>query len=181
VRVVAEPPRRVVLVGFMGAGKTEVGRRLAERLGYRFEDMDQRIEGRTGCTIAALFEERGEQAFREEEQREAAALASLDRRVVAAGGGAFVSPRTRALLQEGALTVWLQCDLETLLRRIPDDSARPLAGNRAIMRALLAEREPSYRQADLAVDASGATPQEVVDRIVDLIEGHAAGKKSIER
>jgi shikimate kinase len=154
----------------MGVGKTDVGRRLAERLGYRFEDMDERIERRTGRTIATLFEERGEEAFREEERREAAALARLDRRVVAAGGGAFAQPRTRAVLQEGALTVWLQCDLDTMLRRIPDDGNRPLAGNRAIMRALLAEREPSYRQADLTVDASGATPEEVAHRIVDLIE-----------
>ena len=176
-----EPPRRVVLVGFMGVGKTEVGARLAARLGYRFEDMDRRIEERTGRTIAALFEERGEEAFREEEQREATALAQLDRRVVAAGGGAFAHPRTRALLQEGALTVWLQCDLETLLQRIPDDGARPLAGNRAIMRALLVQREPSYRQADLAVDASGATPQELADRILDLIERRVGGKISIER
>jgi shikimate kinase len=178
---VAEPPRRVVLVGFMGAGKTEVGALLAERLGYQFEDMDQRIERRTGRTIAALFEERGEEAFREEERREAAALARLGRRVVAAGGGAFAQPRTRALLQQGALTVWLRCDLETLLERIPDDGVRPLARNRAIMRALLAEREPSYRQADLAVDASRATPQEVADRIVDLLGGQSARKRSIER
>jgi shikimate kinase len=178
---VAEVPTRVVLVGFMGAGKTAVGACLAERLGYQFEDMDGRIEKRTGRTITALFEEQGEEAFREEERREAAALAHLDRRVVAAGGGAFVQPRTRGLLQEGALTVWLRCDLETLLGRIPDDGARPLAGNRAIMRALLAEREPSYRQADVAVDTSGATPHEVVDRIVGLIERHGTGKTSLEQ
>jgi shikimate kinase len=174
---VAERPTRIVLVGFMGAGKSAVGARLAERLGYRLEDMDRRIEERTGLTIAALFEERGEKGFRKEERREAAALAVLDRRVVAAGGGAFVHPRTRALLRENALTVWLRCDLETLLGRIPDDGARPLAGNRAIMRALLAEREPSYRQADLAVDTSEATPQEVADLIVDLIERRTAGER----
>ena len=101
--------------------------------------------------------------------------------MVAAGGGAFVHPRTRALLRENALTVWLRCNLETLLRRIPDDGVRPLAGNRAIMRALLAEREPSYRQADLAVDTSEGTPQEVADLIVDLIEQRAAGERSSER
>jgi shikimate kinase len=171
----------VVLVGFMGVGKTEVGRRLAERLGYRFEDMDERIERRTGRTIAALFGEQGEQAFREEERREAAALARLERRVVAVGGGAFAQPRTRAVLQEGALTVWLRCDLDTALKRIPDDGTRPLAGNRAIMRALLAEREPSYRQADLAVDASGATPEEVAHRILDLIERRTPEEGSTER
>lgn len=173
----AERPTRIVLVGFMGAGKSAVGARLAERLGYQFEDMDRRIEERTGLTIAALFEERGEKSFRKEERREAAALAVLDRRVVAAGGGAFVHPRTRALLRENALTVWLRCDLETLLGRIPADGARPLAGNRAIMRALLAEREPSYRQADLAVDTSEVTPQEVADLIVDLIERRTAGER----
>ena len=177
----AERPTRIVLVGFMGAGKSAVGARLAERLGYEFEDMDQRIEKRTGRTIAALFEERGEEAFRKEERHEAAALAVLERRVVAAGGGAFVHPRTRALLRENALTVWLRCNLEILLRRIPDDGVRPLAGNRAIMRALLAEREPSYRQADLAVDTSEGTPQEVADLIVDLIEQRAAGERSSER
>jgi len=165
----------------MGAGKSAVGRLLAERLGYRFEDMDRRVEERTGRTIAALFEERGEEAFREEERCEAAALAGLDRRVVAAGGGSFVHQQTRALLREGALTVWLRCDLKTLLGRIPDDGARPLAGNHAIMRDLLAEREPSYSLADFAVDTSGATPQEVADRIVDLIGRRAAEESSIER
>ena len=177
----AELPTRVVLVGFMGAGKSAVGLRLAERLGHRFEDMDRRIEIRTGRTIAALFEERGEEAFREEEQREAATLSRLDRRVVATGGGAFVQPQTRALLREGALTVWLRCNLETLLGRIRDDDARPLAGNRAIMRALLAEREPSYSLADLTVDTSRATPEEVADRIVDLIEQRGAEERSIEQ
>jgi shikimate kinase len=178
---VPEPPRRIVLVGFMGVGKTAVGARLAVRLGYRFEDMDRRIEKRIGRTIAALFEEQGEEAFREEERREAEALARLDRRVVATGGGAFVRPATRALLREDALTVWLRCDLETLMRRIPRYGARPLAGNRDIMRALLAEREPSYRQADLTVDTSRKTPQEVADRIVKLIEGRATEERSSER
>ena len=175
-------PTRVVLVGFMGAGKSAVGARLAERLGYRFEDMDQRIEERTGRTIAALFEEQGEEAFREEERREAAALAQLDR----PGGGRRrrrlrASPDAGAPAARAPSTVWLRCDLETLLGRIPDDGARPLAGNRAIMRALLAEREPSYRQADLAVDTSEGTPHEVADRIVDLIERRTAKERSIER
>ena len=180
-QVVAELPTRVVLVGFMGAGKSAVGVQLAERLAYQFEDMDRRIEERTGRTIAALFEERGEEAFREEERREAAALARLDRRVVAAGGGAFARPRTRALLGGGALTVWLRCDLKTLLGRIPDDGARPLAGNHAIMQDLLAERESSYSLADFAVDTSGATPQEVADQIVDLIGRRAAEESPIEQ
>ncbi len=176
-----ERPPRVVLVGFMGSGKTSVGRLLARRLGYGFEDMDRRIEERAGRTIAEIFRDDGEEAFREREREEALALSRLRDRVVAAGGGAFTRPETRALLQEGALTVWLRCDLDRILARVPADGSRPLAGNRDIMRALLAEREPSYRMADVAVDASSGTPREVADRIVGLIEGRNRKRTSARR
>jgi len=178
---VPERPSRVVLVGFMGSGKSAVGRIIARRLGYRFEDMDRRIQERAGRTIAEIFRDEGEEAFRELEREEARALSQLTERVVATGGGAFARPETRALLQERAFTVWLRCDLETLLARIPADGARPLAGNRDIMRALLAEREPSYRMADAAVDASAGTPRDVANRIVGLIEGRTREKKPARR
>jgi shikimate kinase len=155
----------------MGSGKTSVGRLVAPSLDYRFEDMDRRIEERAGRTIAEIFRDDGEEAFREMEREEARALSRLVERVVAAGGGAFARPETRALLQEGALTVWLRCDLNRILARVPADGSRPMAGNRAIMRALLAEREPSYRMADMVVDAASGTLREVADRIVGLIEG----------
>jgi shikimate kinase len=171
----------VVLVGFMGSGKTSVGRALARRLGYGFEDMDRRIEERAGRTIAEIFRDEGEEAFREREREEARAVSRLRDRVVAAGGGAFARPETRALLQEGALTVWLRCDLERILARVPADGSRPLAGNRAIMQALLAEREPSYGLADVVVDASAGTPREVADRIVGLIEGRNRKKTPARR
>jgi shikimate kinase len=178
---VPERPTRVVLVGFMGSGKTSVGRLLARRLGYRFEDMDRRIERRAGRTIAAIFREDGEEAFREMEREEARALARARGCVVAAGGGAFSRPETRALLQEGALTVWLRCGLDRVLPRLRTGARRPLAGNRDIMRALLAEREPSYRMADVAVDASAGTPREVADRLVGLIEGRIRTRPSARR
>lgn len=174
-------PPRVVLVGFMGSGKSAVGRLLARRLGYRFEDMDRRIAERAGRSIAAIFQDDGEEAFREMERDEARAIGRLRDRVVAAGGGAFTRPETRALLQEGALTVWLRCDLDRILARVPADGSRPLAGNRAIMRALLADREPSYRMADVAVDASSGTPREVANRIVGLIEGRNRKRTSARR
>jgi len=167
---VPERPARVVLVGFMGSGKSTVGPIVAERLGYEFEDLDRRIEARAGATVAALFAERGEEAFRTLEREEARAVAELPRRVVAAGGGAFARPETRALLQEGALVVWLRADPETLFARIPDDGSRPLAANHAIMRALLAEREPSYSLANVTVDTTGRTPAEVAERVVEQIE-----------
>ena len=174
-------PARVVLVGFMGSGKTSVGRVLARRLGYRFEDMDQRIEERTGRRIADIFRDDGEEAFREMELEEARTLVSLPGRVVATGGGAFTRPLTRALLQEGALTVWLRCDLERILARVPADGSRPLAGNRDIMPALLAEREPFYRMANVAVDASAGTPREVAGRIVGLFDRRNRKRTSARR
>jgi shikimate kinase len=178
---VPERPRRVVLVGFMGSGKTSVGRLLARRLGYGFVDMDRRIEERAGRPIAQIFREEGEEAFREREREEARAVSRLRDRVVATGGGAFIRPETRALLQEGALTVWLRCDLDRILARVPADGSRPLAGNRAIMQALLAERESFYRLADVVVDASAGTPREVADRIVGLIEGRNRRRTSARR
>jgi len=168
-------------VGFMASGKTSVGRLLARRLGYRFEDMDRRIERRARRTIAEIFRAEGEEAFREKERREAEVLARLSERVVAAGGGAFTRPATRALLQEGALTVWLRCDLDRILARVRPDGSRPLAGNRDIMRALLAEREPSYREADVTVEASVGTPREVAERIAGLIEGRVRRRAAARR
>jgi shikimate kinase len=178
---VPERASRVVLVGFMGSGKSAVGRVLARRLGYRFEDMDSRIERRAGRTIAEIFRDEGEAAFRELEREEAVAVSRLTKRVVASGGGAFAQPRTREILQGGAITVWLRCEIGHILGRVPPDGSRPLAVNRDIMRALLAEREPSYRMADVAVDASAGSPREVAERIVGLIEGRTRKRTSARR
>jgi shikimate kinase len=177
----SELAERIVLVGFMGAGKSTVGRLVARRLAYAFEDMDNRIEARAGRTIAAIFRDDGEAAFRALEREEAGTLSTLPRRVVAAGGGAFAQPETRALLQQRAVTVWLRCDLQTALARLPaDGGARPLAANRDIMRALLAEREASYRMADVVVEAIGA-PEQVAERVVALVRGRLRGEAAAAR
>jgi shikimate kinase len=167
----AVPVRRVVLVGFMGAGKSTVGLELARLLGWSFLDMDRRLEQEAGLSVAEVFRGQGEAAFRAAEARLARAIASHDRHVVAAGGGAFAVPETRAALQAGALTVWLRCDLDTLLARLPPDGSRPLAASRETMARLFAERESSYRQADWTVDASGAPPEEVARRIHEAVCG----------
>jgi shikimate kinase len=161
-------PRRVVLVGFMGAGKTTVGRRLAARLGWRFVDLDRRVETRTGRRVAELFAERGEAGFRAEELDAARELAQADACVVAAGGGAWVQDATRAALQQGALSVWLDADFETLVARLPRDGSRPLVSSRERMRALLEARRPAYGLADLRVDA-GPTPDVVAGRIEEAL------------
>jgi shikimate kinase len=156
---------RVVLVGFMGCGKTSVGQALAELLGWRFVDLDALVEQRTGRSVAEIFRERGEAAFREEERAAASAACREPRTVIAAGGGAFANPETRAILSREAASVFLECDLELMLDRIPADGRRPLAGNRETMRRLYADREPAYRLADRVVDATRAKPRELAAEI----------------
>lgn len=173
----ADPPRRIVLVGFMGSGKTTVGRSLADRLRWTLVDMDAEIEEETGLSVAGIFRSHGEAFFRERETHLALALGGQERLVVAAGGGAFAIPATREALRTGAATVWLRCDLETILARVPLDGSRPLASSRETIRRLLAEREPSYRLADLTVDVSGRSPEAVAREITDCLfaGGPAAG------
>ena len=146
-------PSRVVLVGFMGAGKSTVGPEVARALDFGFRDLDQSLERRLGLTVPELFRTRGEAAFRAEELAEARAAAALERHVIAVGGGAFAQPQTREVLRAGALSVWLRCGLPTIFDRIPTDGSRPLATDRATIAELFAQRESSYRQADRVVDA----------------------------
>jgi shikimate kinase len=158
----------VVLVGFMGAGKSATGRVLAQRLGWGFVDLDHLVEQAAGRDVAAIFAD-GEPAFRALEEVAARQVGQLQRHVVAAGGGAFAQPLTRALLQADALCVWLRCELDVALGRIAGHTGRPLAGNRERMRQLLAQREESYRQADLTVDATLGTVSEVASRVWDAL------------
>jgi shikimate kinase len=177
---VLEPPRRVVLVGFMGAGKSTVGPLVARALGWDFLDMDDRIEERAGRSIAEVFRDQGEPAFRALELEVAKEAASRPRLVIAAGGGAFAQPATREILERSAVTVWLRCDAATLEARVPADGLRPLAANRAIMRSLLTEREPSYQLADVVVEASEGTAESVARRVVERLaaRGIEVGKSA---
>jgi shikimate kinase len=165
----AEPPRRVVLVGFMGAGKTTVAPRLAALLGWDHLDMDPEIERRTGLTVAEIFRQRGEPAFRQEEKALAGELVARDRLVVAAGGGAFAQPETRDFLRREAAVVWLRCDLDTVMARIPRDGSRPLAGNRETIAALFAARESSYRLAQWTFDAARHAPEALAREIAAAV------------
>jgi shikimate kinase len=169
-----------VLVGFMGAGKSTVGPLVARALGWDFLDMDDRIEERAGRSIAEVFRDQGEPAFRALELEVAEEVASRPRLVIAAGGGAFAQPATREILERSAVTVWLRCDVATLEARVPADGLRPLATNRAIMRSLLTEREPSYQLADVVVEASEGTAESVARRVVERLaaRGIEVGKSA---
>ena len=160
---------RIVLVGFMGTGKTTVGRELARRLGWRFVDLDAEIERAAGRSVRELFRDEGEASFRRRELESARQATGQEEVVIAAGGGAFAEDETRSVLQAGAVTVWLRCDLETILDRIGEDPSRPLASDRETMRQLLERRQPAYEHAQLAFDDQG-TASGLADRILDTLQ-----------
>ena len=137
--------RTIVLVGLMGAGKTSVGRRLAVLLGMPFVDADKEIEKAAGCAIPEIFAAHGEAAFRDGERRVIARLLKDPPHVLAAGGGAFMDPETRARIRDDALSVWLRADIDLLLERVGGRRGRPLldtGDRRAILAALIEERHP---------------------------------------
>lgn len=182
-RVVALPrplDRPVVLVGLMGAGKTAVGRRLAARLGLHFADADHEIEAAAGRSVAAIFAELGEPAFRDGERRVIARLLDGGPSVIATGGGAFIDPQTRAAVKERALSVWLRADTDLLVKRTARSQRRPLLNRgdpHKILTELAAVRNPIYAEADLVVDSVDVSPERMVDRVLATISAHLDGKE----
>jgi shikimate kinase len=163
----------VVLVGFMGSGKTSVGRELARRLGADFVDVDERIERAAGKPIRDIFTAEGEPAFREREKAALREALSVPGRVVATGGGAFLDEGNRALLSAYATVVYLEARAETLLARLPGNSDRPLLrgdDRGRVVRDLLARRLPGYRKADHTVVTDGLTVEEVANRVVKWLK-----------
>ncbi len=170
--------RPVVLVGLMGVGKSTVGRRLARRLALDFVDSDAAIEDASGYSAAEVFERFGEQDFRDGERRLVARLVEGDVRVIATGGGAYVDPRTRQLLNERAITVWLDAPVEVLAERTSRRDTRPLLRNadpKGTLERLNDERRPSYAEAHIYVKSSDGPHGDVVERIVAAIEQHLGG------
>lgn len=170
--------RPIVLVGLMGAGKSTVGRRLARRLGLPFVDSDVEIEEASGVTTADLFERYGEHDFRDGERRLVARLVDGAVRVIATGGGAFVDPRTRQLLNERAITVWLDAPIEVLAERTTRRDNRPLLkkGDRAQILARLAEeRRSSYAEAQIHIRSEGGAHGDVVEAIVAALRERLEG------
>ena len=161
----------------MGAGKSTVGRRLARRLNLPFVDSDVEIEEASGASTAELFERYGEQDFRDGERRLVARLVDGSVRVIATGGGAFIDPRTRQLLNERAITVWLDAPVDVLAERTGRRNNRPLLrkGNRAETLARLAEqRGPMYSEAHIRVLSGNGAHGDVVDAIISALQDHLA-------
>lgn len=159
---------KLYLVGFMGAGKTTIGRALSRRIGWRFEDVDERIESRTRRTVASIFAQHGESHFRQLERQVLGDLLPQRQVIVATGGGTFAEPDNRALMLADGAVAWLDIPLAKVLERVPADGRRPLAADRVAMEQLYARRRLAYAEAHVRFDAS-APPAETVERLLDWI------------
>ena len=175
-----EPPPpavpRVLLVGMMGAGKTTVGRALAQRFGWPYLDSDEEVRRRTGRTVPQIFAEQGEAAFRAEESAVLAeACSSTHPVVVSVAGGAVLDPANRQLLRQGGPVVWLRASLATLTSRVGDGRTRPLLGDDpgGALARLYPERARLYEQlATVIVDVDDVPTDRVVDRVVAAVREH---------
>ncbi len=167
--------RPIVLVGMMGVGKTSVGKRLAAVLKYSFFDADQEIEKAAQMTIPEMFEAFGEDHFRSGERRVIARLMAEggNRRVIATGGGAFCNDDTRAAILSGAIAVWLDCDIDTLVNRTSRKANRPLLQQgdpRTILTRLAQERRPAYSQAPIQVTSLDGPHEVTIAKILRKID-----------
>jgi shikimate kinase len=166
--------RSVFLIGYRGTGKSTVARELAGRLGFDFIDSDDEIERRAGKSIAAIFEEEGETAFRALESDVVADLCKLSRHVVALGGGSVMNEANRTAVRLAGLVIWLRASVEMLAERLAADEAtqsrRPnltASGGLREIESVLTAREPIYRScATFEIDTEGMTPSVVVEEIL---------------
>jgi shikimate kinase len=172
----------IVLIGLMGAGKTAVGKRLAQRLELAFTDADSEIELAAGATISEIFAEHGEAYFRQGERRVIARLLKDGPQVLATGGGAYMNAETRASIKAHGISVWLRAELRVLMKRVNRRDNRPLlaAGDpETVMRALMAERHPIYAEADLVVDSSDVPHDVIVGAVIDALAAKLCGEKPV--
>jgi shikimate kinase len=160
------------LVGFMGSGKSAVGRLLADELGWSFADLDEDIEKSQGVSIAEIFDNRGEQEFRAIEQE---ALRKRIREVefgkpmvIALGGGAFVDPANRKMLEERGVTLWLDCSFPRICTRLEGQTHRPLARDPEKFQQLFDDRRDVYSKAEHRIEADTDDPAAIVTEILKL-------------
>lgn len=163
------PTRTIALVGLMGAGKSAIGKRLANLLNLPFRDADHEIEIAAGRSVSDIFSERGEAEFRRGERQVLARLLRQPLHVLATGGGAFMDESTRALMRDCAVSIWLKADVDTLFKRVSRRSTRPLlrtADPRGTLEGMLAQRAPIYALADLHVDSVAGPPGRTLELVL---------------
>lgn len=167
--------RAIVFVGLMGAGKTSIGRRVAQALGLPFADSDHEIEAVSTMSIPELFERYGEPEFRALEQRVIERLLRQGAGVVSTGGGAFMNAATRDAIASHGVSVWLKADLDLLMERVSKNQNRPLLRNpnpRTVMKNLMAERYPIYALADITVESRDVRREIITEETLQALSEH---------
>jgi shikimate kinase len=168
-------PKALVLVGMMGAGKSSIGWRIAQKLGIPFHDTDQEVERAAGCSVADIFETWGEKAFRDAERRVIKRLLSSQVQVISTGDGAFVDPDSQALIKENAISLWLRADPEILYERVIRRDTRPLLFDgdaRQILEEMIERRYPIYGKADLIVESNDDAHEATVERVMEALKNY---------
>ena len=161
--------KRIYLVGFMGAGKSSVGRALSRRLGWRLIDLDAEIERSEKLTVQEIFQRLGEPRFRQLERQHLENAAGRQNVVIALGGGAYVNAENRALIDSTGISVWLKVEFPNILKRVKIDGTRPLFGDNDRAERLYQERLPSYSQAGLHVITDDRSSDAVAVEIAELV------------
>ena len=172
--------RSIVLVGLMGAGKSTVGRRLAQKLGLEFTDADAEIERAAGKTVPDIFRDHGEAYFREGERKVIARLLDSGSQVLATGGGAFMNEETRHNIARRGISVWLRADMNLLMKRVRRRDNRPLLkaeDPEEIMRQLIAQRYPVYGHADVTVESRDVPHNSIVSDVIRALAARERGMK----
>lgn len=164
--------KNIFLVGFMGAGKSTVGKIIADKMGYGFCDADTYIEEQAGITITQIFADHGEDHFRDLESESMEGLAKNQNQVIATGGGVVQRDRNWDAMNSGGITIYLRATVESVWKRIKDDDTRPLLqvdNPVETARELLAKRTPMYEKADIIIDTDNLTPEQVADEILSKL------------
>jgi shikimate kinase len=164
--------RTIVLVGLMGAGKTSIGRRLAEKMNLHFVDADHEIERAAGKSIPDIFAEHGEAHFRDGERKVIARLLENGKQVLATGGGAFMNEDTRSAIKQHAISIWLKADLQLLLKRVGKRGGRPLLENNdpaEVLQSLIDKRYPVYAEADITVESADVQHTAMVNEVIHAL------------
>ncbi len=162
----------LVLVGLMGAGKTSIGRRLAQRLGAPFVDADEEIARAAGRSVSDIFADFGEAGFRDGERKVIARLMQGPPGVLATGGGAWMDEHTRALVRDRGLSIWLHAGLDVLMERVSRRNTRPLlkqASPRQTMQALIEARYPVYASADIHINSGEGSHEQTLAKIMTAL------------
>ena len=160
---------RIYLIGFMGAGKSAVGRCLARRLGWKYIDLDREIERIEGRTVAEVFSERGEPHFRNLERLRLKEVSKIEKAVIALGGGTFVDAENRSVVQNSGTAVWLKVSFPRAMERVKIDGTRPMFAGKDQARKLHQDREPFYALAKVHVSTDDRSPDSVAEEIVGVI------------